>query len=124
MLVVDDDPLVARIIEIRLQRAGYDVRTAGSAGRGIEIVRTWIPHVCIVDKGLPGSDGTEFARQLRLNSATADTRTLLISGSFGPHEDFAPRAGAPFDAVLGKPFTGDQLLHQVRRLLSPAYAGA
>ena len=124
MLVVDDDPLVARIIEIRLQRAGYDVRSAASAGQGMELALAWAPQVCVVDKRLPGRDGTALAGELRLNHETADTRILLISGSFGSDEDLAPPAGAPFDAALGKPFTGDQLLNAVGRLVSPAYAGA
>lgn len=124
MLVVDDDPLVARIIGIRLAKAGYEVRSAASAQEGLNLARTWLPDVCVVDKGLPGRDGAELARDLRVDPATVGIRILLISGSFWREEDLLPHDGAPYDAALGKPFTGEQLLEHVGRLTAPAFTSA
>ncbi len=46
LLVVDDDPFIARLLEIELTAAGYEVRTAGNGARALEIAHERCPSSC------------------------------------------------------------------------------
>lgn len=67
ILVVDDDDSMLRILQLLLQRAGYGVITARSAGEGLRLSETCGPSLAILDWKLPDMTGLELLRQLKLS---------------------------------------------------------
>jgi DNA-binding response OmpR family regulator len=66
ILAVDDDPDLARLIRRELEKAGFDVWTAGSAEEALALVeQKGLPHLALVDILLPGQDGLTLARRLQ-----------------------------------------------------------
>jgi CheY-like chemotaxis protein len=63
ILVVDDEPFVPRVLELKLGRAGYRVITAPNGLRGLELIAREHPQVVITDISMPGMDGFELCRE-------------------------------------------------------------
>jgi two-component system, cell cycle response regulator DivK len=73
------------------------------------------PHVVVMDLSLPGLDGFEVARRLRLDARTARVPLIALTGhADGSIEERARACG--FDAYLLKPCLPEQLLAEIRRL--------
>ena len=110
VLVVDDEPTVRTVARLMLERAGYAVEEAGDAAATVARLRASPFAVVLLDVTLPDRAGTELVPELR-NLAPA-SRVVLTSGK--GEEDF-PNHGA--DGYLPKPFTKEQLLAAVRRVM-------
>ncbi len=66
ILAVDDDPDLVRLLRRELEKAGFDVWTAGSAEDALALVeQKGLPHLALVDILLPGQDGLALARKLQ-----------------------------------------------------------
>jgi len=103
VLVIDDDDLSREVFALLLNRAGYAVDTAGSGDAALIQLQTANkrPDVVLADLQMPGTAGTELARQLRAICGPS-TRLLAMSAS-APDDDSAQI----FDALLLKPFTAE-----------------
>jgi DNA-binding response OmpR family regulator len=114
ILVVDDDPAVRRLIEIRLPPAGYEVFTASSGQEALDVIaRQGLPHLAIVDIVMPGMTGFEFCGivqqfcDLPIILLTAvDEEEVVVEGIERFAEDY-----------IVKPFSPRELLARVERVL-------
>jgi two-component system phosphate regulon response regulator PhoB len=111
VLVVEDDPTVARLVEMTLRFGELDVRVVGSAPEARELL-TELWDAIVLDINLPGTSGLELLRQLRDDLGSA-TPVVMLSALRHEHE--VQRALA-FKATtyLTKPFSPDELLEAVR----------
>jgi DNA-binding response OmpR family regulator len=93
------------------------VVTASCFDEALAATRVQTPHLVITDVALPGSDGTELARTLRSQPAMAGVPIIAVTGVFDSR--VTQRVyGAGIDLLLAKPFRPDQVVGEVRRLLS------
>ena len=116
ILIVDDDPLIRRLILTTLQDvAGFDLREAEDGLAAIETAAGERPAIVFLDYDMPRLDGVETCRRLRSDPLTADATIIMLSGmSDQPAEDSAVGAGA--DLFLTKPFSPLRLLRLVDEL--------
>ena len=117
LLVVDDDAFIARLLEIELSAAGYDVRTAGSGDRALELAFERCPDLILADVMMPNMDGFELTRQLRMDERTAGTKVILLTArglSADRLEGFAVGA----DDYVIKPFDTPDLVARIGGLLA------
>lgn len=118
VLVVDDDPSIALVVRIALQRQGYAVVTAAGAAALPLAARQ--PDVILLDIHMPGMDGLEVSRRLRADPATARIPIILMS----TRQDLrALSARYPVDDQLPKPFTLEDLTAIVARWLRIGASG-
>ena len=112
VLVVDDEPVVLRLMERVLAAAGYCVQSAPDGLRALELVTQWSapPDLLITDLRMPGLNGYELAR--RITVMHPSVRVLLISAADPEHSE----PGWPF---VRKPFTPEALLRAVEHLVGP-----
>ncbi|HZD18442.1 MAG TPA: response regulator, partial [Actinomycetota bacterium] len=119
ILVVDDDPFIARLLDIELRAAGYDVRVAGDGLRALELARERCPDLVLADVMMPNIDGFELTRRLRQDSRTATVSVIMLTArglSADKLEGFAVGA----DDYIVKPFDTPELLARIRGVLRRA----
>ncbi|TVP50059.1 MAG: sigma-54-dependent Fis family transcriptional regulator [Gemmatimonadales bacterium] len=75
ILVVDDDPTFRDVLELRLQRWGYVVKTADRADKGVELARNWDPDLVLSDVVMPEMSGIQLLEKLRANHPD---RTVIL----------------------------------------------
>jgi signal transduction histidine kinase len=102
ILVVDDNRLAAELTGVALTKLGHDVRVAFDGASALQIANEFIPHVALLDIGLPGMDGYELVRRLRGVWSTASVRFVAITG-YGEQSDQERSMSAGFDAHVVKP---------------------
>jgi len=114
---VDDDAFIARLLEIELSAAGYDVRTAGSGDRALQLAFERCPDLILADVMMPNMDGFELTRQLRMDERTAGTKVILLTArglSADRLEGFAVGA----DDYVIKPFDTPELVARIGEVLA------
>lgn len=115
VLVVDDDPLVLRILRDRLVEAGFLVSTTSSAFGAIQMIEEQVPDVVIIDVILPALPGNRIAAIVRERMGHKGVKIILYSGKDAAElEELATEAKA--DAWLVKSDDYEGLVKQVRAL--------
>jgi DNA-binding response OmpR family regulator len=118
VLVVDDDIEVAKSIEASL-RKHYQVYVVYSGIEAIKEARRHRPDLIVLDVVMPGMDGLETCRELRVDPALADVPILFLTALGRPEDRVAGfRAGA--DDYLTKPFNLEELQLRITAILRRA----
>jgi len=119
LLVVDDDPFIARLLEIELKAAGYEVRVASDGLQALELAQQRSPDLVLADVMMPNMDGFELTRRLRQDPRTAAVSIIMLTArglSADKLEGFAIGA----DDYIVKPFDTPELLARIRGVLRRA----
>jgi len=107
IVVVEDDPMIRRVIELCLDQPARQVDLRADGDAGLEAVRNLDPDLVIIDIALPGIDGWEVLRRLRLGRRTTPSVLILTAYGDSATRDRAEVEGA--DAFLSKPFRPQDL---------------
>jgi two-component system response regulator MprA len=117
VLVVDDEPAVRESIGRSLRFEGYQVEQAGDGHTALDAVLTRRPDVVVLDVMMPGLDGLETCRRLRITGDRVPVLMLTARRNVG---DRVAGLDAGADDYLVKPFALEELLARVRALLRRA----
>jgi DNA-binding response OmpR family regulator len=113
VVVVEDDPAIADLLDLYLRQAGYRVLQAASGERGLELVAQQRPVLMVLDIGLPGIDGLEVCRRVRLESSLP---ILFLTARDGEIDRvLGLELGA--DDYVTKPFSPREVVARVRAIL-------
>jgi diguanylate cyclase (GGDEF)-like protein len=119
ILVVDDDPDIARFVEVNLRSAGYDVAVAGDGEEAIDKAMDLRPDLVLLDVMMPRIDGFEVAQRLRKNPQTANTSIIMLTAkALSADKVTGLQSGA--DDYIIKPFDPIELLARVKGTLRRA----
>jgi len=118
VLVVDDDEVIRRLIEVNLSLEGFDVSTAVDGQDCLDKVMAINPDVITLDVMMPRLDGWETAVQLRQAPDTAHIKVVLITAR-AQEDDKLHGARVGADAYLTKPFDPNEMIRLVRELVGP-----
>jgi DNA-binding response OmpR family regulator len=113
ILVVDDEPPILELVRGYLEREGFLVRTAEDGLAAVEQVRVDKPDVIVLDLMLPGLDGIEVCRQIRMFS---DAYVLMLTAR-SEEIDRIVGLSVGADDYLVKPFSPRELVARVKALL-------
>ena len=102
ILVVDDNPGNLKLASFLLTSQGYEVRGASSAEAAIELLRTFMPRLILMDLQLPGVDGFELTRRLKADPRTRGVRVIAVT-AFAMKGDERRALDAGCDGYLTKP---------------------
>jgi len=119
VLVADDDEDILLLVTTRLQRDGYDVISASSGDRALELARERRPRIAVLDIGMPGLDGLEVLERIRADDALKETIVLLLTAK-AQESDVRRGFDSGTDAYIKKPFSPSELSARVRALLDGA----
>ncbi|MDQ3812907.1 MAG: response regulator [Armatimonadota bacterium] len=116
ILAVDDERHIVRLVQINLQKEGYQVATAANGREALEKVAQDKPDLVVMDVMMPEMDGFEALKRLKENPDTADIPVIMLTAKAQDADVFRGwQSGA--DLYLTKPFNPSELLTFVKRLL-------
>ena len=118
VLLVEDDQAGRRLYAEWLTLAGFTVKQAHNGLQALEHALEIVPDVIVTDLHIPGIDGFELARRLRLDPRTRLVPIVAVTGyaAFAADPGRAQRAGC--DTVLEKPCSPDDLEAAIRALMA------
>lgn len=119
ILVVDDEPDIRELIAGVLGDEGYAVRTAATAERALEEVRTRTPRLVVLDVWLQGSDMDGLSLLKYFKSIDPLLPVIVISGHGNIETAVAAIRRGAYD-FIEKPFKTDRLLHLIERAIESA----
>ncbi|HET6790653.1 MAG TPA: response regulator [Actinomycetota bacterium] len=119
ILVVDDDPDIARFVEVNLRSAGYEVSVAGDGEEALERATEIRPDLVLLDVMMPRLDGFEVAQRLRKNPQTANTSIIMLTAKALSSDKVTGLQSGADDYII-KPFDPIELLARVKGTLRRA----
>ena len=116
VLVVDDDPLIVRLIQMVLEVSGYQVITAADGVEGLERVRADRPSLVVLDVMMPRMDGLDVTRAIKAADETRAIPVILLSAKTAA-SDIKAGQDAGADEYMTKPFDNQLLVDRVAALI-------
>ena len=113
VLVVEDDPTVLEVAATYLQAAGFIVDTATDGFGALDAAARLQPDLIVLDRMLPGIDGTDVCRRIRASSSVP----IILLTALGSTEDRIDGLEAGADDYLAKPFSPRELVLRVQSIL-------
>jgi two-component system, cell cycle response regulator DivK len=117
ILVVEDQEDNRRIMRDLLTSVGYEVVEAVTGEDGVCMAETQAPDLILMDIQLPGLDGYEATRRIKVNPALAHIPIIAVT-SYALSGDDAKAVQAGCDAYVSKPYSPRALLAKIREFLS------
>jgi two-component system alkaline phosphatase synthesis response regulator PhoP/two-component system response regulator VicR len=116
VLVCDDERHIVRLIQVNLERQGYQVITAFDGKEGLEKIRAERPNLVVLDVMMPYMDGFEVLKSLRREPETEALPVIMLTAKAQDKDVFEGYAyGA--DMYLTKPFNPMELVTFVKRIM-------
>ncbi len=121
-LVVDDDRLLLRLIELNLGKTGIEVLLADSGKEALRIAREERPDVILLDIMMPVMNGFQVMRELKSSRETRDIPVIMLTAKSGlADRRRCEELGAV--AYIVKPFNLEELRNTVRGILEASRKG-
>ena len=122
VLVVDDNPLNAKLTKLALHDRGFDVTSVGSASEALQLLRTYTPAAILMDLQLPDMDGFQLTRVLKNDPSTRGIIVIALT-AYAMKGDERRAYDAGCDGYISKPIDTRSLATRLRALI-PGAAGS
>ena len=125
LLLVEDDPALAELLEFRFKGEGYNVRVTADGDEALMLAAEATPDLVILDWMIEGTSGIEVCRRLRRDKTTAHVPIVMLTAR-GAEEDRIRGLETGADDYVTKPFSPRELIARVAAVLRrvrPALAG-
>lgn len=115
ILVVDDERHIVRLVQVNLERAGYEVAVAYDGIQALEAMAQETPDMVILDVMMPRMDGFEVLKKLQANPDTRDIPIIMLTAK-AQDADIFKGWSSGVSSYLTKPFNPRELLTFVERI--------
>jgi two-component system phosphate regulon response regulator PhoB len=125
LLLVEDDPALAELLEFRFRGEGYAVRATGDGDEALLLASEDAPDLVVLDWMIEGTSGIEVCRRLRRAKETAHVPIIMLTAR-DAEDDRIRGLDTGADDYLTKPFSPRELISRVNaimRRIRPALAG-
>ena len=117
ILIVDDDPVVRKVLSTRLTSQRFQVVEASNGSSGIALAKQEHPDLILLDVMMPLQDGIQVYAALKQDSATKEIPIIFLtalSGGLEPFKDLNPKRSY---WMFGKPYQPEELLRAIQQTL-------
>jgi DNA-binding response OmpR family regulator len=116
IVIVDDDALVRESVKLSLEHEGFAASVVEDASTAVASIRARKPDLVILDMYMPGADGREIARALKVDPSTSKIPLVFFTAS---NEAVDVVTGLDAGAVeyIAKPIDGEILVSKIRHIL-------
>jgi len=115
ILVVDDERHIVRLVQVNLERAGYEVAVAYDGIEALEKVEAEKPDMVVLDVMMPRMDGFDVLKKLQANADTKDIPIIMLTAK-AQDADIFKGWSSGVSSYLTKPFNPRELLTFVERI--------
>lgn len=116
ILIVEDEAILSEMIQIRLEKNGYEVISAFDGVQGLEMARQQRPDLIILDLMLPKIDGYKVCRMLKFDERYKKIPIIMFTArAQDADKELGEQVGA--DAYITKPFAPEILICKVKEML-------
>jgi two-component system, OmpR family, alkaline phosphatase synthesis response regulator PhoP len=119
LLIVEDEPEIAELIEFHAERAGMGARKVHSGRIALDMVKREKPDLIVLDLMLPDLDGLEVCRKLKQSEATRSIPIVMVTAK-GEEADVVAGIELGADDYVTKPFSPRVLMARLRNVLRRA----
>jgi len=119
ILVVDDEPAIARLVRMSLSMEGFEVREAKDGEQALAMLAEWTPDLVVLDVMMPGMTGYDVCARLKKDSRALAVKVVFLTAR-GNSGDAQQGFAVGADDYMIKPFDPDELLAKVRGMLGVA----
>jgi DNA-binding response OmpR family regulator len=118
ILCIEDEPEMIDLIRLILGRRGFDVTGAAGGMAGLKAVREQLPDLVLLDLMMPDMDGWEVYQQMKAEEATRHIPVIVVTAKAQSIDKVLGLHIAKVDDYLAKPFSPQDLLNSVERVLA------
>jgi len=116
ILVIDDEPEVIKILQIRLERDKFQVITANNGKTALQKIKLEIPDLIILDIMMPGMDGYQVCEKIKSDPSTGDIPIIMLTAK-NMGEDLEMALEKKADWYVIKPYEYKYLLKKINQLI-------
>jgi two-component system phosphate regulon response regulator PhoB len=116
ILLVEDEPDIAEVLQYNLQKEGYQVEIARRGDTGLDAIRREPPDLLVLDLMLPGLDGLELTRLLKRDGALARVPIVMLTAR-GEEVDRIVGLELGADDYISKPFSPREVILRIKAVL-------
>jgi two-component system phosphate regulon response regulator PhoB len=117
ILVVEDEPDIAEVLQFNLERAGFSVTVERRGDSALEAIRRRPPDLVVLDLMLPGLDGLELARLLKRDAGDLESLPLVMLTAKGEELDRIVGLELGADDYIPKPFSPREVVLRIKAVL-------
>lgn len=110
ILIIEDDPVIARFVAVALETNDYEVQTAASGAVGLKQLQQFQPDCVLLDLGLPDYDGNQLILDIRRES----TVPIIVVSARGKEKDKVSALDLGANDYVTKPFNIGEVLARIR----------
>jgi len=115
ILVVDDEPDLVELITYNLEQQGFNILSASDGAQALELAKSRLPDLIVLDVMMPKLTGVEVAKRLRAQTETASMRIIMLTAK-AEEADELGGLGAGADDYITKPFSMQVLVARINAL--------
>jgi two-component system alkaline phosphatase synthesis response regulator PhoP len=117
IIVVDDDPVIVRLLVRIINMAGYKTATAYDGQEALTKIRALEPSLVLIDLMMPKLDGIEVCQKIRNDSTFSCQPYIIMLTSQDQTADYEKAKQAGVDEFINKPFTPSKVSARIRAIL-------
>jgi CheY-like chemotaxis protein len=122
VLVVDDDPIMHRVLKHYLERNGYQMINANNGRQALELASRELPQLIVLDVRMPEMGGLAALRQLKETESTKAIPVIIVTVNADRMTQMESEVSGAA-AFIAKPFRPAELLAEIKRLIATDAAG-
>lgn len=117
IVYIEDEPDMIDLVRLILSRKGYEVKGAVGGRDGLDLIRSSLPDLVLLDLMMPDMDGWEVYQQIKAADATRSIPVIVITAKAQNIDKVLGLHIAKVDDYISKPFNPQQLIESVERVL-------
>jgi DNA-binding response OmpR family regulator len=122
VLIADDEPNIVTSLEFLMQRGGYEVRVARNGDEALLVMGEFRPDLVLLDLMMPAKSGYEVCQRIRERGEWSHVKIVMLTAR-GREVEMSKGLSLGADLYVTKPFSTQELLAGVKKLLGDAPAG-
>jgi len=124
ILCIEDDPEMIDLIRLILGRRGFKVSGAAGGTAGIKAVREQLPDLVLLDLMMPDMDGWEVYQQMKAEESTRNIPVIVVTAKAQSIDKVLGLHIAKVDDYISKPFSPQELMNSVEKVIGQQKAAS
>jgi two-component system response regulator VicR len=118
LVYIEDEPEMIDLVELILNRRGFEVHGAHGGIEGLELVRRELPDLVLLDLMMPDMDGWDVYQQMKSDENTRHIPVIVVTAKAQSIDKVLGLHIAKVEDYIAKPFSPQELLDSVEKVLA------